>query len=156
MAPQSSVLAWESPRTEEPGGLQPTGPQSRTRLTGSAAARTHRPGCESRSRVQAGSCIWSSARAQSGSLCCSGKQASQTVENPHSCDGQVGIFAKFLLTFAPHCLWAKHRAGHSHQLLEFLPTPPPAVPLGGRNSQTPVFQTGTLSPRERNCVWVGL
>ena len=28
----SSILAWESPRTEEPGGLQPMGSQSRTQL----------------------------------------------------------------------------------------------------------------------------
>ena len=27
MAPQSSILAWRIPRTEEPGGLQPMGLQ---------------------------------------------------------------------------------------------------------------------------------
>ena len=38
MATRSSILAWAIPWTEEPGGLQPTGLQSRTRL--SAHART--------------------------------------------------------------------------------------------------------------------
>ena len=33
MATHSSVLAWGIPRTEEPGGLQSTGSQSRTQLT---------------------------------------------------------------------------------------------------------------------------
>ena len=33
MATHSSVLAWESPWTEEPGGLQFVGSQSRTRLS---------------------------------------------------------------------------------------------------------------------------
>ena len=28
MATRASILAWEIPRTEEPGGLQPTGPQT--------------------------------------------------------------------------------------------------------------------------------
>ena len=32
-ATYSSVLAWRIPRTEEPGGLQSTGLQSRTRLS---------------------------------------------------------------------------------------------------------------------------
>ena len=32
MATRSSTLAWEIPWTEEPGGLQSTGSQSRTRL----------------------------------------------------------------------------------------------------------------------------
>ena len=32
VAAPSSVLAWRVPGTEEPGGLQSTGPQSRTRL----------------------------------------------------------------------------------------------------------------------------
>ena len=32
MAPHSSVLAWEIPWTEEPGGLQSMGSQSQTRL----------------------------------------------------------------------------------------------------------------------------
>ena len=30
MATRASILAWEIPWTEEPGGLQPTGPQSDT------------------------------------------------------------------------------------------------------------------------------
>ena len=33
MATHSSILAWRIPWTEEPGGLQSTGSQSRTRLT---------------------------------------------------------------------------------------------------------------------------
>ena len=33
MATHSSILAWEIPWTEEIGGLQPTGLQSRTRLS---------------------------------------------------------------------------------------------------------------------------
>ena len=33
MATHSSTLAWRIPRTEEPGGLQSTGSQSRTRLS---------------------------------------------------------------------------------------------------------------------------
>ena len=33
MATHSSVVAWEIPRTEEPGGLQFVGSQSRTRLS---------------------------------------------------------------------------------------------------------------------------
>ena len=37
MATHSSLLAWRIPRTEEPGGLQPTGSQSRTRLSTQAA-----------------------------------------------------------------------------------------------------------------------
>ena len=32
MATHSSILAWRIPWTEEPGGLQPIGSQSRTRL----------------------------------------------------------------------------------------------------------------------------
>ena len=32
MATHSSILAWRIPWTEEPGGLQSTGSQSRTRL----------------------------------------------------------------------------------------------------------------------------
>ena len=32
MATHSSILAWRIPWTEEPGGLQPMGSQSRTRL----------------------------------------------------------------------------------------------------------------------------
>ena len=32
MATHSSILAWRIPRTEEPGGLQSRGSQSRTRL----------------------------------------------------------------------------------------------------------------------------
>ena len=33
MATCSSILAWEIPWTEEPGGLQPTGSQSQMRLS---------------------------------------------------------------------------------------------------------------------------
>ena len=33
MAPHSSILAWEIPRTEEPGGLQSAESQSRTRVS---------------------------------------------------------------------------------------------------------------------------
>ena len=33
MATHSSILAWEIPWTEEPGGLQAVGSQSRTRLS---------------------------------------------------------------------------------------------------------------------------
>ena len=33
MATHSSILAWRVPRTEEPGGLQPMGLQSQTRLS---------------------------------------------------------------------------------------------------------------------------
>ena len=33
MAPHSSTLAWKIPWTEEPGGLQSMGSQSRTRLS---------------------------------------------------------------------------------------------------------------------------
>ena len=33
MATHSSILAWRIPWTEEPGGLQSTGSQSRTRLS---------------------------------------------------------------------------------------------------------------------------
>ena len=39
MATHSSVLAWEIPWTEEPGGLQPMGLQSRTQL--SVRVRVH-------------------------------------------------------------------------------------------------------------------
>ena len=34
MATHSSILAWEIPWTEMPGGLQSMGPQSQTRLNG--------------------------------------------------------------------------------------------------------------------------
>ena len=33
MATHSSILAWEIPRTEEPGGLQSMGSQSQTQLS---------------------------------------------------------------------------------------------------------------------------
>ena len=33
MATHSSILAWRMPRTEEPGGLQSMGSQSRTQLS---------------------------------------------------------------------------------------------------------------------------
>ena len=35
MATGSSILTWKIPWTEEPGGLQSTGSQSRTQLSGS-------------------------------------------------------------------------------------------------------------------------
>ena len=39
MTTHSRILAWEIPRTEEPGGLQPMGSQkSQTRLSDSVAA----------------------------------------------------------------------------------------------------------------------
>ena len=42
MATHFSTLAWRIPRTEEPGGLQSTGSQSRTRLSGShTSTHTH-------------------------------------------------------------------------------------------------------------------
>ena len=44
MAPHSSVLAWRIPRTEEPGGLQSMGSQSRTRL-GAQAQRVSYSRC---------------------------------------------------------------------------------------------------------------
>ena len=34
MATHSSILAWEIPRTKEPGGLQSMGLQSQTQLSG--------------------------------------------------------------------------------------------------------------------------
>ena len=39
MATHSSTLAWRIPRTEEPGGLQSTGSQSRTRLSNSTTTK---------------------------------------------------------------------------------------------------------------------
>ena len=33
MVTHSSILTWEIPRTEEPGGLQPMGSQGRTEVT---------------------------------------------------------------------------------------------------------------------------
>ena len=42
MATHSSVLAWEIPWTEEPGGLQSMGSQSQTRLSMRAHALTFR------------------------------------------------------------------------------------------------------------------
>ena len=44
MAPHSSVLAWRIPQTEEPGGLQSMGSQSRTRL-GAQAQRVSYSRC---------------------------------------------------------------------------------------------------------------
>ena len=41
MATHSSVLAWRTPWTEEPGGLQPTGSQSQTRLSDYTHTHTH-------------------------------------------------------------------------------------------------------------------
>ena len=40
MATHSSTLAWEIPRTEEPGGLRPWVTQSRARLTTQAHTET--------------------------------------------------------------------------------------------------------------------
>ena len=42
-ATHSSILAWEIPRTEEPGGLQSTGWQSRTRLKRLSTIKDHGP-----------------------------------------------------------------------------------------------------------------
>ena len=39
MAPHCSILVWEIPWTEEPGGLQSMGSQSKTQLS----MHTHRP-----------------------------------------------------------------------------------------------------------------
>ena len=41
MAPHSSVVSWRIPWTEEPGGLQPMGSQSWTRLSDLTTARAH-------------------------------------------------------------------------------------------------------------------
>ena len=41
MATHSSTLAWRIPWTEEPGGLQSTGSQSRTRLSDFTHSLTH-------------------------------------------------------------------------------------------------------------------
>ena len=38
MATHSSILAWNIPRTEEPGGLQSIGSQSQTRLSNETTA----------------------------------------------------------------------------------------------------------------------
>ena len=43
MVTHSSVPAWRTPRTEEPGGLQPMGSQSRTRLSDQAQAQALTP-----------------------------------------------------------------------------------------------------------------
>ena len=46
MAPHSGILAWETPQTEEPGGLQLVGSQSRTpwqRLNVHTPGVTQRP-----------------------------------------------------------------------------------------------------------------
>ena len=45
MATHSSILAWRIPWTEEPGGLQSTGSQSRAWLSDWARAARHRPVC---------------------------------------------------------------------------------------------------------------
>ena len=42
MATHSGILAWEIPPTEEPGGLQPMGSQSRTRLTKETTTKNSR------------------------------------------------------------------------------------------------------------------
>ena len=41
-APHSSTLAWKVPWTEEPGGLQSVGSQSRTRLSSFTHSLIHR------------------------------------------------------------------------------------------------------------------
>ena len=46
MATPSSTLAWRIPWMEEPGGLQSTGSQSRTRLSDSTLTFTHSHGFE--------------------------------------------------------------------------------------------------------------
>ena len=51
MATHSSILAWETPRTEEPGRLQSMGSQSRTQLGNST---THSRGTLQRLRVRTG------------------------------------------------------------------------------------------------------
>ena len=43
MATHNSILAWRIPLTEEPGGLQSMGSQSRTKLN--ARMRVHTPLC---------------------------------------------------------------------------------------------------------------
>ena len=43
MATHSSILAWRIPWTEEPGGLQSTGSQSRTRLSDLARSVSRLP-----------------------------------------------------------------------------------------------------------------
>ena len=40
MVPHSSILAWEIPRTEEPGGLQSIGSQRQTPVTEHSQAQT--------------------------------------------------------------------------------------------------------------------
>ena len=50
MATHTSILAWRIPWTEEPGGLQPIGPQSRTQLkrlsTHTHTTHTHKYGTQ--------------------------------------------------------------------------------------------------------------
>ena len=41
MATHSSILAWETPWTEEPGGLQPKGQQSHTHWNTHTHTHTH-------------------------------------------------------------------------------------------------------------------
>ena len=41
VATHSRILAWKTPRTEEPGGLQSMGSQRVTQLTERACTRTH-------------------------------------------------------------------------------------------------------------------
>ena len=41
MATYSSILAWEIPPTDEPGGLQPMGAQSCARLSNCAHTHAH-------------------------------------------------------------------------------------------------------------------
>ena len=42
MATHSSILAWETPWTEEPGGLQPKGQQSHTHWNTHTHTHTHK------------------------------------------------------------------------------------------------------------------
>ena len=55
MATHSSILAWRSPQTEEPGGLQPMGSQ-RLRQTG--AMERSAPVCTEAQRVAASGGLW--------------------------------------------------------------------------------------------------
>ena len=48
----SSILAWRIPQTEEPGGLQSTGSQSRTRLSDNAFIPHPTPSDSSVSEIQ--------------------------------------------------------------------------------------------------------
>ena len=43
MTTHSSILAWRTPRTEEPGGLQPIGSQSQTQLSEAVLILSFKP-----------------------------------------------------------------------------------------------------------------